>query len=116
MSFFQISSCAMTHGGISRIIRIQVVPLHQRPLTAISLCSKRLRPIACMRPSCRRNCSRIRPCARRTSSSGEGMRTTLSALRFPSRYSLSRRHITCASSLSLTWCLPCSSQSYGVIT
>ena len=85
MSFFQLSSCPTTHGGIPSIIRTQVVPFHQRPVTAISLCSKRLRPIACMRRICPRNCSRIRPTARRASSSGEGMRTTRERLTMPTK-------------------------------
>jgi hypothetical protein len=85
MSFFQISSCPTTQGGILWIICIQVVPFHQRPLTAISLCSKRLCPIACMRRICRRDWSRIRPCSRRASSSGEGMRTTRERLAMPGK-------------------------------
>src|SRR5262245_5093280 len=63
---------------------------------------KKAAPIACIRRICRHNCSRRRPCARRASSSGEGIRTILSALWCPARYSLSRRQITRASCLSLT--------------
>lgn len=79
MIAFQLSSWVMTHLGTALTIAGQLNCAHQRPCTGISQFNKRLRPIAGIRRNSPRICSRSRPRARRSSSSGEGMRTMLSA-------------------------------------